>query len=308
MQIHNLIQGTNEWHLFRAEHFGASEAAAMLGLSKKVKRTELLHMKHTGTAKEFTDWVQANILDYGHEVEAMARPLVEEIIADELYPVTCSEGIYSASCDGLTMTEDVAFEHKQWNEALAQSVADGILPEEHMPQCQQVLMVSGASKVVFVVSNGTPDKLVHMDVLPDAEWFDRIKAGWSQFEKDLAGYSPRELAEKPQAEAIMQLPALMVQIRGEVATSNLPAFKAAAEQFIANIKTDLQTDQDFADAESTVKFCDKAEKDLDAIRVWYDPKTWNADQSVKNDEMVYVWGLLKTESKLRSTIKANKPA
>jgi len=40
--IHNLIQGSPEWHQFRLEHDGASEAAAMLGLSKKVPRNELL--------------------------------------------------------------------------------------------------------------------------------------------------------------------------------------------------------------------------------------------------------------------------
>lgn len=48
-------------------------------------------------------------------------------------------------------------------------------------------------------------------------------------------------------------------------------------------------------------------KDLDAIRVWYEPTTWAADSDEKNQEQIYVWGLLKTESKLRSTIKANKP-
>jgi hypothetical protein len=53
--------------------------------------------------------------------------------------------------------------------------------------------------------------------------------------------------------------------------------------------------------------CHKNEKDLDAIRVWYDPKTWAEDQDERNQEQLYVWGLLKTESKLRSTIKANKP-
>lgn len=262
MITHSLIQGSPDWHQYRLTHFGASEAAAMLGISPKVKRTELLHMKHTGTAKEFSDWVQENILDYGHEVEARARPLVEGIIGDDLYPVTCSDGLYSASCDGLTMSEEIAFEHKQWNAALAASVTAGELPEAHAPQCQQILMVTGAQKVVFVVSDGTAEKMVHMDVLPDPEWFERIRAGWEQFAKDMADYQPRQLAEKPQAEAIMALPALVVQIRGEVATSNLPQFKAAADLFIANIKTDLQTDQDFADAEKTVKFCDDAEKNL----------------------------------------------
>jgi predicted phage-related endonuclease len=77
----------------------------MLGISTLVTRTELLHMKATGTAQEFSDWVQKNILDYGHQVEALARPLVEELIGEDLYPVTCSDGRLSASCDGLTMAK-----------------------------------------------------------------------------------------------------------------------------------------------------------------------------------------------------------
>lgn len=263
-QVHNLVQGSDEWALFRLSHFGASEAAAMLGMSSKVKRTELLHMKHTGTAKEFSDWVQKNILDHGHEVEALARPLVEEIIDDDLYPVTCSLGILSASCDGWTMSEEVAFEHKQWNAALAASISKGILPEEHMPQSQQVLMVTGASRLIFVCSDGTRDRMVWMEVFPDMAWFDRIRAGWAQFEKDLAEYQPREIVEKPQAAVIMQLPALAVQIRGEVITSNLPAFRSAAEQYISNIKTELETDEDFVNAAATVTFCDDAEKRLAA--------------------------------------------
>lgn len=73
--VHDLIQGSDEWHRFRLDHFGASEAAAMLGLSPHVKRGELLRMKHTGQPKEFSDWFQKNILDNGHAVEALARPM-----------------------------------------------------------------------------------------------------------------------------------------------------------------------------------------------------------------------------------------
>jgi hypothetical protein len=53
--------------------------------------------------------------------------------------------------------------------------------------------------------------------------------------------------------------------------------------------------------------CHKQEKDMDAVRVWYDPKTWSDDNPTETEERKYVWGLLKPESKLRSTIKANKP-
>lgn len=262
MQIHNLVQGSPEWLEFRAKHHGASEAAAMLGLSKKVKRTELLHIKHTGNPKEFSDWVRANILDYGHEVEALARPLLEEDIGDELYPVTCSEGILSASCDGLTMNEDIAFEHKQWNASLSEAVRAGELPEEYMPQCQQVLMITKADKLIFVCSDGTPENFVSMEVFPDPEWFKRIIAGWAQFDIDLAEYSPKLLAEKPEADAIKTLPALAIMIRGEVINSNLPAFKAAADSFIENINVDLKTDEDFSNAEATVKYCADVEENL----------------------------------------------
>ena len=266
MQIHDLVQGSADWGLFRLEHFGASEAAAMLGISSRVKRTELLHMKHTGTPQEFSNWVQENILDHGHLVEAAARPLVENLIDDDLYPVTCSEGLLSASCDGLTMAGDVAFEHKQWNAALADAVEAGQLPDEYMPQCQQIMMVTGAGKVKFVVSDGSLENFQHMDVLPDPVWQERIRAGWAQFAGDLASYVPAEYATKPEAEPIMQLPALSIHIEGKVARSNLPTFQAKAERFIASIKTDLLTDQDFADAEATVKFCEQAEGDLEQAK------------------------------------------
>ena len=72
--IHDLPQGSPEWHLFRRAHNGASELSAAMGLSKKTKRNELIQMKATGMEKEFSDWVQEHVLDNGHEVEAMARP------------------------------------------------------------------------------------------------------------------------------------------------------------------------------------------------------------------------------------------
>jgi hypothetical protein len=48
--------------------------------------------------------------------------------------------------------------------------------------------------------------------------------------------------------------------------------------------------------------CHQAGKDLDAIRLWYDPATFG-----DNEERVYLWSLLGAQSKLRSAIKSNKP-
>jgi hypothetical protein len=51
----------------------------------------------------------------------------------------------------------------------------------------------------------------------------------------------------------------------------------------------------------------KEGNDLEAIKAWYDPKSFDAEHDQANEDRLYVWSRLKTESKLRSTIKANRP-
>ncbi|APB99056.1 YqaJ viral recombinase family protein [Polynucleobacter asymbioticus] len=261
MQVHNLIQGSDAWHEFRETHFGASEAAAMMGVSKYMTRSELLKMKATGATKAIDSFTQ-KIFDNGHVVEALARPLVEAMIDDELYPVTCSDSNLSASCDGLTMAGDIAFEHKQWNESLADSVRDGVLPAEHVPQCQQILMITGATKVIFTVSDGTPENMVTMDVFPSEYFFGQIRAGWDQFAKDLAAYENKAIADKPVADSIEAFPVATIQAKGELILSNLPEVLPRFDLFLANQKTDLVTDDDFANGEAVAKFSRETAKKL----------------------------------------------
>jgi predicted phage-related endonuclease len=304
--IHNLVQGSPEWQQYRLEKFGASEAAAMLGISSLVKRNELLHMKATGTAQEFSDWVQKHILDYGHHVEALARPLVEELIGTELYPVTCSDGLLSASCDGLTMAEDVAFEHKQWNAALAAAVAAGELPDEYMPQCQQIMMVTGCGKVVFVCSDGTLDNFVHMDVLPDPAWQERIRDGWTQFEADLAEYQHVEVLPPPVAAAVQDLPALSIRVDGQLSLNhNLVLFGEKLQSFIADIDTNPSDDQAFADAEQAIKVMERAETALGAAEASALGQISTVDEMVRTVAS-YKELARKTRLMLEKVVKARK--
>lgn len=250
---HDLIQGTPEWDAFRLEHFGSSEAAAMLGLSPKVKRTELLHMKKTGTPKEYSEWVQKNIFDKGHKVEALARPIIEEIFEKDFYPVTCSKGRLSASSDGIDDWDIDAWEHKQWNKELARSVMERNLPEEHIPQCQQIMLVTGAKRVIFTVSDGTRGNMVWMEVFPDPVWFERLRAGWAQFERDLETYVPVIHAEPAKVAPPKDLPVVSIQVRGELTTSNLHDVTPHFDRFLSQARTILKTDDDFAVAESEAK-------------------------------------------------------
>ena len=262
---HDLVQGSDEWHQFRLEHDGASEAAAMLGLQlKKTTRAELMFAKHTGIAKEFSRYVQEKILDGGHEAEALARPIIEEMIGESLYAVTYSYGRMSASCDGLTASDQVAMEHKRWNKELAASVAAGILPDEYMPQCQQVMFVTGAEKLLFVCSDGTRENMVSMWVYPDQAWVDRIIAGWDQFHRELETYTPPEVIPAAVARPTLDLPIPLIEASGAIAIqSNLTEFGRMLNTFIENIPKKPDSDQDFADCKAALTKLKAAEDALE---------------------------------------------
>lgn len=254
MIVHNLVQGSDSWHEFRFNHNGASEASAMLNMSKTVQRNELLRLKKTGTKKEFSDYVQKFILDYGHKVEELARPIIEKQIGEELYPITISDGNLSCSCDGIVMGSETVWEHKQFSQSLFNSISNGELPEEHWPQCQQVLMLTGAKKLIFTVSDGTEENMVSMDVYPDQEKFNKIIAGWAQFDKDLIEYVPVEFSEKPLADTIESLPMPHIQASGEIVLSNLSLIVPRFDLFLSSQKTTLLTDEDFVNGEEVANF------------------------------------------------------
>jgi len=251
------VQGSEAWHAARAKCFNASEAPAMMGVSKYMTRTELLRQKATGIVPEVDAATQARF-DMGHEVEAKARPLVEAIIAEELYPIVATDdsGKYLASSDGATMLCNIGFEHKLWNTSLAKLVSAGEVPESHCGQLDHQFLVFGFDKIIFVVSDGTAENMVHCWYYPQPERIAALKAGWDQFEKDLAAYVPEAKEAKPilHASPIDNLPALFIEVTGRVTASNLVEFKAAATAVISSIKTELVTDQDFVDATAAVKY------------------------------------------------------
>lgn len=262
---YNLIQGTDEWLEFRLNYDGASEAAPALGISKKTPRSEMQRMKYSGLSKEFSEYVQKNILDYGHEVEALARPIIESQLGITLYPSVCSRGRMSASCDGITMDGKTGWEHKQWNVTLAAAVTAKELPDDFMAQPQQCLLVTGAEKWIFTVSDGTEANMVSMEILPDQAWFKRIYAGWAQFHQDMEGYVPVEVLPAAVAEPTLDLPAVSIQVQGSVMLlSNLDKFGVELKSFISKIPEKPSTDQEFANCKAAITSLQKAQDALDA--------------------------------------------
>ncbi len=270
MKVFDVIQGSPAWLALRAGYRCASEAPVMMAASSRTKRSELVRMKATGDEKDYSDWVQKNLLDKGHEVEALARTLLEADIGEDLYPTVgvSDDDTMLASLDGFTMDEATIFEHKMWSRALAAAIESGLteFPNGEEWQLEHQLLVSGAERVLFVCSDGTRERRVMMEYRPIPGRAQKLVAGWKQFDEDVAGYQHVEVLPPATGKAIAELPALTVELVGEVRSSNLPAFRQGALAFIASINTDLQTDQHFADAEKAVKFCDDAEKRIALVK------------------------------------------
>jgi len=265
MKIHNLAQGSPEWHALRAQHFTASEAPAMMGASKYQTRTDLLTLKKTGIAPDVTP-SQQFIFDKGHATEAAARPLVEAKIGEELYPVVGTLGNLLASMDGATMLGETLFEHKLWNESLVAQVKAEDLTPHYYWQLEQQLLVSGAERVIFVCSDGTAENFVSMEYRPVAGRAKQLIEGWKQFEADLGGHVVADAPSIVVGKAPDELPALRIELTGMVTASNLKLFEQSALAVIDSVKTTLQTDQDFADAKKAVKWCGDVEEAVAAAK------------------------------------------
>jgi putative phage-type endonuclease len=264
--IHDLAQGSPEWLAHRAKHLNASDAPVMLGMSPYTRRSDFLHSQATGIEPEYDEATLARFAS-GHRTEAQARPWAEEIIGDDLYPIVASheiEGLpLGASYDGVTMSEEVIFEHKKLNAELAASLQIGVIPDTYKPQMEQQLMVIGAKRCLFMASNGSRETMLYAWYESEPAWRAKIIPGWKQFLADKAAYTPAEVVPAAVAAAIEALPAVQVRMSGSIAiTDNLDQFAFRLKAFIDKLNMKPSDDQSFADAERAVKALEKAEEAL----------------------------------------------
>ena len=267
MKTINLKQGSQEWHNHRLNFYNASDAAAMLGLSIYESRNDFL--KRMAFFDKDVNKFQQKIYDRGHEYEALGRPLAEKIIGEDLFPVVGISNNHpklSASFDGLTLLENIGFEHKTLNEKIAKVQTIDDLDEQYLIQMEHQLIVSDAEKILFLATKWNGSELIdsrHFWYFSDAVRRAKILNGWRDFEKDLneykANYKPEIVTIAKQMDA---LPVLQVQVKGEVVASNINAYKETAFAVLDSIQTSLKTDQDFVDAGEVVKWCKAAEDKL----------------------------------------------
>ncbi len=269
--IHGLQQGSEAWLAHRRSVRNASDAPAMMGASPHVTRAELVRQYATGIEREIDPATQARF-DRGHEVEPALRALVEADLGEDLYPVTAvsDDGYLGASFDGVTLDESTTLEAKQPNKMKAADIACGVIPSvDYWQIVQQFAVCESAERCIYAVGDGTKENTAQMVILREQVEADipKLIAGWNQFDVDVAAYQP-EPAAAPAAvgRAPDALPVLAVVARGMVEKSNHLEFRDRALAAIAAVNRDLQTDDDFATAEVTVKAFKAGEEMLEATR------------------------------------------
>src|SRR5688500_15978933 len=97
MNILSVTQGSDAWLETRKSYFTASEASPAHGKSKYLSRSDLLKQKYLGISPDVNARTQS-LFDKGHAAEESARRIAENIIGQDLFPVTATLGI-----DGLPL-------------------------------------------------------------------------------------------------------------------------------------------------------------------------------------------------------------
>lgn len=266
----SVVQGSDEWLAHRRNTRNASDAPAMMGASPYVTRSQLVQQHATGVEREIDSRTQA-IFDKGHEVEPKLRALAESIIGQELYPVTAvsDDGYLGASLDGITMDESIIFEAKQTNAAKMDVVRDGCIPPaDYWQIVQQFAVCEDARSCIYLCGDGSEEGTARLTIFREhiEHAIPNLIYSWKQFDQDVAAYKPEAVTAEAVGVAPDALPTLSVVARGVVEFSNMAEFREKAMAAIAGVNTDLQTDDDFATAELTVKAFKAGEEKLEATK------------------------------------------
>lgn len=272
--LHSDQQGSDEWLAGRNTRLNASELVLAAGQSMNGRtRTDLIRKLATGIEPEVDEHTQKRF-SKGHRFEALARPIMEQIIGRELYPITASievDGLtrrLGASLDGATDDDSENAEHKSMNAALRDALAQGIIPIEYHWQMEQGQMVNGATRTLFMASEWDDDNLIeemHVWYESNPELRAKIIPIWKQIEADAEAYVHVEHAAKPEATPAIGLPALFAQVEGRFnLATNIDLFSRELKQFVGKMDLSPTDDQGFADLEAQVKVCAQAEESIKA--------------------------------------------
>lgn len=165
--METMEQRTGSWLAWRNKGIGASDAAAVLGISPWMTPYQLWEQK-TGRRKPFEgNWAT----ERGNAMEGPARRYFEALTDLDMPPALVEHPEYPfirASLDGLSRSPYRILEIKCPGKDDHQKAIEGKVPEKYIPQLQHQLMVTGAEFAYYFSFDG--EKGVIVEVEPDPEY------------------------------------------------------------------------------------------------------------------------------------------
>lgn len=166
--VNDLIQGSPEWIVFRAKHLGASDAAAIMGLSP-YKTAYQLWCEKTNRAQAFEGNAAT---EAGHRMEDVARASYEIQQGFVEMPPVCVEHskhpIISSSLDGLSDDHKTILEIKYASQKSHEMALSGQVPEHYYIQCQWQLACVPEAEVCHYFSYRDGNSAL-IEVKPNAD-------------------------------------------------------------------------------------------------------------------------------------------
>ncbi len=171
-RIERLQQNTAEWHRWRRQGIGASDAPVIMG-ETPFKTPRTLWSIKTGRAQEGPAGPAAR---RGLELERFARRAYERRTGIQVEPLCLVHAQFDwmrASLDGLSFDGSTLLEIKcPLSPRDRASAKEGRIPSQYYAQLQHQLEVSGAEQAHYWSFHGTNGILI--DIRPDREYAKRL--------------------------------------------------------------------------------------------------------------------------------------
>ena len=164
-EVMNIEQNTKAWHDLRRNGVGASDVAAILGISPYKTRHDIFLSKTTDEVQN-TSFIQQR----GHDKELIARAKYEINTGEEYPPCLVENDIYSymrASLDGWNKEKNHIIEIKYCGKNFKEEI-----PEHYNVQCQyQMFLTGGTCELVWITDD---DKIKCVPIERDLELIKKI--------------------------------------------------------------------------------------------------------------------------------------
>lgn len=182
----NIVQGGADWHLWRRKGIGASDVAALFGLSP-YKTARDLFMEKMGFG-EAEDEDKSFIFQRGHEAEAQIRALFKEHTNIDLEPTCFENDFFLASLDGYKKAIGTLEAKLVGKEILKRIVQNEELPKHHEIQVQAQLHTSESDKTFYgavapkitggaIVEIGRNEKLIKEIIRKGEQFREALETG-----------------------------------------------------------------------------------------------------------------------------------